>query len=135
MNLTTWVVVHSIFSALFSNYKTLSALLNIKMYINIVICTWVCCFHLILECLSLNWKRNHFLYLFKGVSKYFDIHISSRPPFKGVPRGHVHPCFSALPGEFIHKKRNCTCFLFSLKFTASCCYLGWMGAPAYHIQL
>ena len=77
MNLTTWVVVtYSVFSALFSNYKTLSALLNIKMYINIVICTWVCCFHL--ECLSLSWQKFRiafYAYSIWGVSEYFDIHI------------------------------------------------------------
>ena len=57
---------------------------------------------------------------------------SSRAPFQGVPGGHVHPCFSTLPGEFIHKKKFVHAFLFSPKFPASCTpaiQAGW--APLY----
>ena len=45
----------------------------------------------------------------------------------------VHPCFSTLPGEFIHKKKNCT-FFPEIPRLVHPCYLGQMGAPVYFFR-
>ena len=45
----------------------------------------------------------------------------------------MHPCFSTLPGEFIHKKKKCT-FFPEIPRLVHPCYLGRMGAPGYSID-
>ena len=49
----------------------------------------------------------------------------------------VHPCFSALPGEFIHKKKKIVHAFFFPKIPHLMhpCYLGRMGAPENQVIL